>query len=298
MKLNLSRRNIFFMIGAILILSSSATWALPPRVSWSPERLAPSSVAPGEGATYTLTLVHTGILPVPDTHQLQIVATGDIAPFVTIDRPMFPPVLRRGQKVAVTVHVAVPSDMSLSMKRGEILLQRVLPNGKVKEIFRAEALPVELTFSSLLLPPDPGEAGKTDLLGIDSDGDGVRDDINRYIVFTYPDSEKKREALKQSARSLNAYLRDSDDKAKTRENGASDDKALDCIIHVFNSNLDTAFKVDDELRAQFLDTKERSRAYARADQQMGGYVSNNGPASERFERRRAACSFDADSLPN
>lgn len=32
------------------------------------------------------------------------------------------------------------------------------------------------------LPPDPGPEGKFTLLGIDSDGDGIRDDIYRYVV--------------------------------------------------------------------------------------------------------------------
>jgi hypothetical protein len=33
------------------------------------------------------------------------------------------------------------------------------------------------------IPPDPGEAGKATLEGIDSDNDGVRDDIERWIVL-------------------------------------------------------------------------------------------------------------------
>jgi hypothetical protein len=48
------------------------------------------------------------------------------------------------------------------------------------------------------LPPDPGEAGKATIEGIDSDQDGLRDDIQRYIALTYPDSEKTREALRQA----------------------------------------------------------------------------------------------------
>ena len=46
------------------------------------------------------------------------------------------------------------------------------------------------------LPPDPGEAGKATLEGIDSDQDGIRDDIQRYIALTYPDSQKTRAALR------------------------------------------------------------------------------------------------------
>jgi len=35
----------------------------------------------------------------------------------------------------------------------------------------------------VVLPPDPGEAGKATLTGIDVDRDGVRDDLQRYIIF-------------------------------------------------------------------------------------------------------------------
>jgi len=285
---------------AILALSLivTAAWAFPPRVSWQPESIAPGSVAPGAQTVFSVTLIHTGILPIPATGQLRVVAEGEIAPFVSIGRPIFPSVLKRGSRIPVMVTVAVPQGVPLSVKRGSIVLERVLPNGKVKEIFRAEALPVELTFSPIPIPADPGAVGKANLLGVDADGNGVRDDVDRFIVFSYPESEKKREVFKQTARALSVYLRDSEDKAKTRENGEANHRAIECSIHVFNGDLYAAFDHGDAFRARFLDTKERSRAYARADQKMGGYVSNNGFASERFERRRAACSFDADSLPN
>ncbi|MDX8380534.1 MAG: hypothetical protein R8M14_00305 [Ghiorsea sp.] len=34
------------------------------------------------------------------------------------------------------------------------------------------------------LPPDPGAAGRGTLAGIDSDNDGVRDDVQRWIALT------------------------------------------------------------------------------------------------------------------
>jgi len=52
------------------------------------------------------------------------------------------------------------------------------------------------------LPPDPGEAGKATLAGIDSDHDGVRDDVQREIFFLVPDSERLRMGLTQLAKPL------------------------------------------------------------------------------------------------
>jgi len=56
------------------------------------------------------------------------------------------------------------------------------------------------------LPPDPGEAGKATLAGIDSDGDGVRDDVQRWIATTYPNSEKIRAALRQLAQDYQRFI--------------------------------------------------------------------------------------------
>jgi hypothetical protein len=53
---------------------------------------------------------------------------------------------------------------------------------------------------SLTLPPDPGEVGKQTLEGIDSDKDGIRDDVQREIMFLAPESEKLRMALGQIAK--------------------------------------------------------------------------------------------------
>ena len=68
------------------------------------------------------------------------------------------------------------------------------------------------------LPPDPGEAGKTTLEGIDSDGDGLRDDIQRYIALTYPDSQKTRAALRQAAIALQKIILESPDEESALRN--------------------------------------------------------------------------------
>ncbi len=297
MTLNKKISRIVVIAGLFVLLLVTATWASPD-ITWQPQRLVPESVAPQESREFLVTLQHTGFLPIPATHQLKIITEGNIASFITITQPNWPSVLKRGNEVTVKVQVSVPQGTPLSVERGELLIKRILPNGKIKEVWRAEALPVELTFSSIPLPPDPGEAGKATLEGIDSDQNEVRDDIDRYIVFTYPDSAKKREGMKQYSLSTSAYLRDRQDKAKTRENGATDDKAIDCLAYVFNDDLDARNKAFEEVLAQFLNTQARSLAYRNADSQMGGYVSDSGPSNERLIRQKLACAFDADFLPN
>src|SRR5215203_1264155 len=40
------------------------------------------------------------------------------------------------------------------------------------------------------LPPDPGAAGLKTVEGIDADKDGVRDDVQRFIVINYGHSQR------------------------------------------------------------------------------------------------------------
>ena len=51
------------------------------------------------------------------------------------------------------------------------------------------------------LPPDPAT-----LAGIDSDNDGVRDDVQRWIVMNYPSSQKMRAALRQLAQDYQRFI--------------------------------------------------------------------------------------------
>ncbi|MEN9224177.1 MAG: hypothetical protein Q6L60_02440 [Thermostichus sp. HHBFW_bins_43] len=56
------------------------------------------------------------------------------------------------------------------------------------------------------LPPDPGEEGKRTLEGIDADGDGVRDDVQRWIYRRYPNEERKRKGMLRYAKALQASI--------------------------------------------------------------------------------------------
>jgi hypothetical protein len=290
-------KKIIVATGIFVLLFVTTAWATSPRVSWQPEQLIPNSIAPGENAEFVVTLKNTGFLPIP-TQQLRVVVIGNAASFLEVVQPIWPPVLKQEKTVNVRLRVMVPEGTPLSVTRGEISVQRILPNGKVKEVLLG-TLPIEFTFSLIPLPPDPGEAGKTDLLGMDVDQNGVRDDIDRYIVFSFPDSEKKREGLKQSARELNVFLKDADDKVKSQSN-ALGKKALNCLAYVYQifGGQDDAFdaydKAESDLRSNFLNTPERSRAYDKADHWLGGMVFEDPPINQL----KSKCDFDPDSLPN
>ena len=52
------------------------------------------------------------------------------------------------------------------------------------------------------LPPDPGEAGKATLAGVDSNNNNTRDDMEIAIYGRYPNDSDKRDALNRGARVL------------------------------------------------------------------------------------------------
>lgn len=56
------------------------------------------------------------------------------------------------------------------------------------------------------LPPDPGEAGKETLAGVDVDHDGVRDDIQRYLHFEYKDDSFAHDLMTEYALLLQSSL--------------------------------------------------------------------------------------------
>ena len=117
--------------------------------------------------------------------------------------------------------------------------------------------------------PDPGNAGKKTLEGIDSDHDGLRDDVQRWIYARYPNDEKKRKALRQMALSyqdnLRPNLKDTDLKAIL----LGSDRAIVCLYQIFPSNVDSTSE-REYVRAKVLNTHERTEQFLRLDARFDG----------------------------
>jgi hypothetical protein len=283
MEVVMNRKKTLGISIGILLLFASLAYALPPRVSWTPAELKPASIAPGQSASYTLKLKHTGILPIPATNQLRIVAEGAIVPFVTLTQPNFPSMFKRGNEVSVRVTVRVPTTTVLSVKTGQLVLNRILPNGRVSEVWRAEALPVELTFSSFHLPPAPNKAlDEATILGIDSDGNHVPDRVDRWIAFEAPNSEKTRAALTQIAKNKQAVLLNANDKDSSIIKIREGKYANECLTYILG--IDDTYRMVDEMKAEMLNTFERSRAWIHAVQNFSGEFSFSTPIAERKSR--------------
>ncbi|MDP3697660.1 MAG: hypothetical protein Q8R55_06670 [Candidatus Taylorbacteria bacterium] len=155
-------------------------------------------------------------------------------------------------------------------------------------------LPVTVVVHNEPVPPDPGEAGKQTLEGIDSDNDGVRDDIQRWIVLNYLDSEKRRAALREDVKILQSFILDADDKQLSILHSKNMARAGLCEDYVF-SVLNDAVRSRRDLEVEFLNTEVRSRAYIKANSQLGGTF---GIPTYYGQDLKPFCTFDPDLMEN
>ena len=139
------------------------------------------------------------------------------------------------------------------------------------------------------LPPDPGEAGMVTLEGIDSDQDGIRDDIQRYIALTYPDSQKTRAALKQFTLAFQEAILESPDEASAMNNVEDMHRAQECLWYIHSRS---SIKMKNSLKAEYLNTMERSRAYLEYNKKLSGKVFG----SKDLDEYKTSCTFDTDLM--
>lgn len=121
------------------------------------------------------------------------------------------------------------------------------------------------------LPPDPGPEGELTLEGIDADGDGVRDDIQRYIAITYPNDPNLQTALTHVFSGFDQTLRPSVPSVEEALQITSEiDRAEYCVIYL--TNADGFIEVLGHLKARILNTLDRTNAYLEYDAQLDGQV--------------------------
>jgi hypothetical protein len=125
------------------------------------------------------------------------------------------------------------------------------------------------------------------ILGIDSNGNGVRDDVEEWINATYPNSEKARAALMSSAKFTQQSLDETRDPFVTAK---GDELSLFCLWAVLDRK--EALKMSREIEARTVNTPERSEAYLRYNLSLSGHFfaePNTG---------LEACDFDLSKMHN
>ncbi len=141
------------------------------------------------------------------------------------------------------------------------------------------------------LPPDPGAAGKATLAGIDSDNDGVRDDVQCWIALTYPNSQKTRAALTQEAKLDQQFILNAVDPVASMTIAKQMMNSEACLAYVQPNNY---YDLGSEFQAILLNTYIRTKAWFQADGHLSGTMFKALP----YNQRKLGCSFNPDALPN
>lgn len=254
------------------------------KIIWSEPRIT-IKLASGQSLLKTLTFTSDMNLP-----NVTVEPVPEIARFLTSVQPSSFTNVTTGQPQSVSLSFFIPAGTTQGTYDGTIHVRsgsRTLPS----------TLKVVIEVSLLNLPPDPGEAGKITLEGIDSDNDGVRDDVQRWIVLRYPNSEKSRTAFKQVSIDFQSTLLTANDKEGSIEATRKFLRSRECVYHVLDANPSnlSQIKLDlDQLRSVVLNTKLRSDAHMLSDKNFSGQVYRLLPVGGKKD----ACKFDVDSLPN
>lgn len=81
---------------------------------------------------------------------------------------------------SLVIALTVPEDASPGVYLSQVYFDKK-PSKKSKSL----TVELEVLEPVISLPPEPGNENDTTVEGIDSDADGVRDDVQRYIYFEY-----------------------------------------------------------------------------------------------------------------
>lgn len=127
--------------------------------------------------------------------------------------------------------------------------------------------------------------------GVDSDGDGIRDDIQRWINEEFADKPKAKMAMKQVAMGLQLNLLSVANKEQSiiASNRYLND--LTCLDYTMGIDEGDAFR--QKLKSKVLNTKDRHYADIKASDNFSGegWTLPNTP-----EKKRALCAFNPESF--
>lgn len=143
------------------------------------------------------------------------------------------------------------------------------------------------------LPPDPGEAGKATVLGIDSDNDGVRDDIQRLIQQTAPNSTPIKSALRQyaaNAQKLFAAVGNDSEVLRLLQESNRSSQCARYIMRTVDLRSD-GLEVMDKLRANIANSYLRMKTLSEISSVASGKVIQSIPIGQESQ----ACKFDINA---
>ena len=172
-------------------------------------------------------------------------------------------------------------------KPGTYILELEVSDGLA--LSEPHSITITATNGHANLPPDPGDAGKQTLLGIDSDADGVRDDIQRHIWATYPGdgNVNVRKALTEIAKHYEVILWEAMDPQNAYANAAILGEHLECLSYIVQEDSHIPALT---LKAEFINTRDRMDVYRAFDSALEGSIFRSSPIDEWKDK----CTFTLD----
>lgn len=135
--------------------------------------------------------------------------------------------------------------------------------------------------------PAPNEKlnNKT-LQGIDSDGDGIRDDVQRYINTKYGSDENVKLALKQWAVAYQLVLTTAENQADSIASSYLSIRGIDCLLGAMD--FQSADDRQEEIKSLYLNTLDRLRASKKAS------FNFHGQGEPGSKNKKTLCQFPID----
>lgn len=140
-------------------------------------------------------------------------------------------------------------------------------------------------------PPTIAEDTSDSLLGIDANGDGIRDDIEAYIQNRFPNSARAREVSRGYAKGLQGALAAHDDPEGAVAAAEAKHRAFWCGDTIIEDELD---EITKELEKRTFNTEDRARAYLKF-LLMAREVDLDGPIAGL---EHLFCDFDPSAMEN
>jgi hypothetical protein len=192
--------------------------------------------------------------------------------------------------------VAITNTTLHAKKETNILIQAKYKNQTSNTL----ALEIYKEISGHKLPPEPnGTINNSTLLGIDSNNNGVRDDVERWIFAEYDEPIVQAVAM-QNARAFQIILVDPSTTAKITTKFM--EQINDCTSYYqllaedYNDTIviPRGKSLYKEQRPLILNTRERSRAYYEYNQALSGGVYPGRP----WDTYKASCDFNETKILN
>jgi hypothetical protein len=145
--------------------------------------------------------------------------------------------------------------------------------------------------------PDPTENDKT-LLGIDTNNNGVRDDVERWLIFRYKNDHRIVTEIGFQGARADQFMLANPDKPFEADKLVSAAQDCNSYFQHYADGFDEPILINHDIlsstayKTMQFNTKERIEAYLAYDKKLSGGVYKMPFPSEK----RVLCAFDVDTL--